>query len=130
MKELNKIQVINKNLHEIRPEILLDYEGEFEMDGNLNVGDQIWQPLIRFRNISDYEAYINHIDQNYDSEDAIFKGCIYKINTPQFNKLKGSQYGNECDSKHEVIEYRGKKCFIPTKGYFFVKCIKYLTGQD
>ena len=29
-----------------------------------------------------------------------------------------------------IIEYRGNNCFIPTKGYYFVKCINYLTGQD
>ena len=40
-KELNKIQVVNKNLHEIKQEILEDYTGEFEMIGNLKVGDQI-----------------------------------------------------------------------------------------
>ena len=63
LKELNKIQVVNKNLHEIKQEILQDYEGEFEMVGNLKVGDQIRQTQIRFRNISDYEAYINSIDE-------------------------------------------------------------------
>ena len=41
LKELNKIQVIDKNLHEIKIEILRDYSGEFEMVGNLKVGDQI-----------------------------------------------------------------------------------------
>ena len=41
LRELNKIQVINKNLHEIKNEILLNYEGEFEMIGNLKVGDQL-----------------------------------------------------------------------------------------
>ena len=41
LKELNKIQVVNKNLHEIKQEILQDYEGEFEMVGNLKIGDQI-----------------------------------------------------------------------------------------
>ena len=43
LKELNKIQVFNKNLHEIKQEILLDYTGEFEMVGILKVGDQIRQ---------------------------------------------------------------------------------------
>ena len=47
------------------------------MVGNLKVGDQIRQTHIRFRNISDYEAYINSVDQEYDSEDAISKGYIY-----------------------------------------------------
>ena len=35
LKELDKIQVIDKNLHEIKQEILQDYTGEFEMVGNL-----------------------------------------------------------------------------------------------
>ena len=100
------------------------------MVGNLKVGDQIRQTHIRSRNMDDYEAYINAIDQDYESEDAIFKGYIYKLNSPQFNKVNRSQYGNGCDFKHEIIEYRGNNCFIPTTGYCFVKCIIYLTGQD
>ena len=90
LKEFNKIQVIDKNLHEIKQEILEDYTGEFEMIGNLKVGDQIRQTHIRFRNTNDYEAYINSTDQDYDSEDAIFNGYIYKLNTPQFNKVNRS----------------------------------------
>ena len=130
LKELNKIQVIDKNLYEIKQEILQDYVGTFEMVGNLKVGDQIRQTHVRFRNMDDFEAYINSIDQDYDSDDSIFNGYIYKIDTPQFNKVNRSQYGNGCDFKHEIIEYRGISCFIPTKGYCFVKCINFLTGQD
>ena len=130
LKELNKIQVIDKNLHEIKQEILQEYEGDFEMVGNLKIGDQIRQTKIRFRNISDYEAYINAIDQDYDSEDALFNGYIYKLDTPQFNKVNRSQYGNGCSFDKLIVEYRGNNCFIPTKGYCFVKCINYLTGQD
>ena len=94
MKELNKIQVKNKNLQEIKQEIIIDYTGEFELVGNLKVRDQIRQTHIGFRNIDDYEAFINIIDQDYDSEDVIFNGYIYKLNTPQFNKVNRSQYGN------------------------------------
>ena len=130
LKELNKIEIVNKNLHEIKNEILQDYIGVFEMVGNLKIGDQIRQTHIRFRNMDDYEAYINSIDQDYDSDDAIFNGYIYKLDTPIFNKVNRSQYGNGCDFKHEIIEYRGNNCFIPSKGYCFVKCINFLTGQD
>ena len=130
LKELNKIQVIDKNLHEIKQEILQEYEGDFEMVGNLKIDDQIRQTKIRFRNISDYEAYINAIDQDYDSEDALFNGYIYKLDTPQFNKVNRSQYGNGCSFDKLIVEYRGNNCFIPTKGCCFVKCINYLTGQD
>ena len=100
------------------------------MVGNLKVGNQIRQTHIRFRNIPEYEAYINTIDQDYDLKDAIFYGYFYKIDTPQFNLVNRSQYGNGCDFKHEIIEYRGNICFIPTKGYCFVKCINFLTGLD
>ena len=130
LKQLNKIEVINKNLHEIKQEILEAYTGEFEMVGNLKVGDQIRRTHIRFRNLDDFEAYINSIDQDYDSEDAIFNGYIYKIDTPQFIKVNRSQYGNGCSFDKIIVEYRGNNCFIPTKGYCFVKCINFLTGQD
>ena len=74
------------------------------MVGTLKVGDQIKQTHIRFRNISEYEAYINSIDQGYDAEDSIFNGYIYKINFSQFNLVKRIQFGNGCDCKQEIIE--------------------------
>ena len=30
----------------------------------------------------------------------------------------------------KIIEYQSNNCFIPTKGYCFLKCINNLTGQD
>ena len=74
LRELNKILVIDKNLHEIKQEILQDYTSAFEMVGNLKVGDQIRQTNIRFRNFNDFEFYINSIDLDYDSDDSIFNG--------------------------------------------------------
>ena len=91
------------------------------MTGNLKVGDQIRQTVTRFKNMDNFEAYINSIDQGYDSEDAIFNGYPYKLDTAQFKKVNKSQYGNGCDFKHEIIELRGNNCFIPTKGYCFIK---------
>ena len=115
LKEFKKFQVIDKNLHEIKFKKLLDYTGEFEEVGDLKIGDQVRQTHIIFRNIDDYQAYINSVDKRYDAEDAIFNGYIYKINTLQFNKVNRSQYGNGCDFKHETVEYQGKNCYIPTK---------------
>ena len=103
LKQLNKIQVIDKNLHEIKQEILLDYTGEFELVGNLKVGYQIRQTDIRFRNMDDFEAYINSIDQDYDSDDSIFNGYIYKNETKQFNKVNRSQFGNGCNFDKSII---------------------------
>ena len=39
---------------------------------------------IRFKNMEDSENYINAIDIDYDSEDVIFTGYVYKLNTPHF----------------------------------------------
>ena len=130
MKELNKFHVIDENLHEIKQQLLQDYTSAFEMVGNLKVGDQIRQTHIRFRIMDDFEAYINAIDEGYDAEDAIFNGYIRKLDIPQFNKVNQSQYGNGCDFKQEIIEYRGNNCFIQSNVYCFVKSINFLTGQD
>ena len=81
LKELNKTQVDDKNLHEIENAILLDYTGDFEMVSTLKVGDQTRQTHIRFRNVTEYETNINVFDQVYESEDAIFKGYLYKVDT-------------------------------------------------
>ena len=130
LKELNKIEVIDKNSHEIKNEILQDYDSTIEMVGTLIVGDQLRQTHIRFRNMIDFETYINSINESYDADDSIFNGYVSKINTPKFNKIKRSDFGNGCDFQHEIIEYRGNNCFIPTKGYCFVKCVNFLNGQD
>ena len=82
------------------------------MVGSLVIGDQIRQTHIRFRNVADYESYIYAIDQNYETDDAIFNGYIHKINTSQFNKVNRCQYGNGFDFKYEIIEYQDNNCFI------------------
>ena len=130
LRELSKVHVIDKNLPEIINEILVDYESEFEMVGREKIADQSHESHIRFRKLDDYEAYIDAIDQDYESEDAISNGYIYKIITPQFNLVNTSKNGNACDFKHKFIEYRDKNCFIPTKAYCLVKCINFITGED
>ena len=73
LEELKKFKLLKK-LHESKQERLVDYSGEFEMVGNLKIGDQIRQTQIRFKNTTEFEASINTIDQDYESEDAIFNG--------------------------------------------------------
>ena len=85
LKELKRIHVLDRNLHEIKIETTGDYGGKIEMVGKLSIGDQIRETHFRFRNITDYERYINSIDEGYEAEDSIFNGFIQKIKTPQFN---------------------------------------------
>ena len=119
--ELNKKEVIDKNIHEIKNEIIRDYAGEFEIVGRMKIADQTRETHFRFSNTDNYEAYDIPIDQDYEFEDAVFIGYLYKIKTLQFNLVNRSQNGNCCDFKHEIVEYRGDNCFIPTKRYCFVK---------
>ena len=46
------------------------------MVGKVAVDDQIRETHVRFRKNTDYEAYINAIDQDYEWEDAIFNVYI------------------------------------------------------
>ena len=100
------------------------------MVGKLSIGDQFCETRIRFRNNTDYEAYINSIDEGYDAEVCIFNGFIYEIDTPQLNLVNRSQFGNECDFKQQIFEFPGNICYIPTKSYCFIKCNNFLTGKD
>ena len=99
------------------------------MSGKLLIGDQLLQLHTRFRDIADYEAFFS-IDEGYEADHDIFKGYFCKVNTPQFNLVKRSQYRNGFDFQLEIFEYRGINFFIPTKCYCFVKCINYLNNCD
>ena len=63
------------NLHEIKKEISEDYTGDFELIGSMLVGEIEQKTNIRFKNVDDFETYINATDNTgYDSVDVIFTG--------------------------------------------------------
>ena len=95
------------------------------------VGEIEQKTKIRFKNVDDFESYINALDNSgYDSEDVIFTGWLYKLNTPEFKNVNGSQYGRGTDFKQDIVEYIGNNCYIPTSGNCFIKCISYFTKKD
>ena len=126
----NKIYVNNLNLHEIKNEILKDYTGDFELKGLMNIGHNELETNSRFKDIDHFERYIITIDVDYDSEDIIFTGYIYKLKTPQFNDVQGSAYGKRTNIMQKIVDYHGQICYIPTSGISFIKCIIYLTEKD
>ena len=79
--------------------------------------------------MGDFETYINAIVNDYDSDDVIFIGYIYKLNTPQFNVVRRSAYGRGTNYMQENVENHGQNCYIPTSGMCFFKCINYFTTQ-
>ena len=72
----NKIYVNNLHLHEIKNETLQDYTGDFELNGKMIIGPVEHKTNIRFKNMDDFERYINAIDVDYDSEDVTFTGYV------------------------------------------------------
>ena len=106
----DKIYVNNLNLHEIKNETLQDYTGDFELNGNMIIGPVENKTNIRFKNMDDFEKYINAIDVDYESEDVIFTGYVCKLYTPQFKVGKRSPYGKGTNYMQEVVEYHGQNC--------------------
>ena len=127
----NRKYVNDLNLHEIKNEILEDHLGDFDLIGSMLVGEVEQKTKIRFKNVDDFESYINAIDNSgYDSEDVIITGWFYKKNTPEFKKINRSQYGRGTDFKQDIVEYIGNNCYIPTSGNCFIKCITSFTKKD
>ena len=126
----NKIYVNYLNLHEIENEILQDYTGGFELNGKMIIGPIEHKTNIRFKNMDDFENYMNAIDVDYDSEDVTFSGYVYKLNTPHFKVVKRSAYGRGANYMQEIVEYHGQNCYIPTSGMCFIKCINFFTKKE
>ena len=85
---------------------------------------------IRFKNMDDFESYINATGIDYDSEDVTFNGSVYKLDTLQFKVVKRSVYGKGTDCMQEIVEYHGQIVYMPTSGICFIKCIIYFTKKD
>ena len=125
----NKIYVNNLNLYEIKNEFLQEYTGDFELNGLMIIGPIEHKTNIRFKNMVDFESYINAIDIDYDSEDVVFTDYKYKLNTPHFKVVKRIRYGRGTNYMQEIVEYHGQNCYIPTSGMRFIKC-NYFTKKD
>ena len=123
----NKIYVNNLYLHEIKNEIQKDYTGDIELNGLMIIGPIEHKTNIRFKNMVDFESYINAID---DSDDVTFTGYVYKLNTPQLKVVKRSTYGKGTNYMPEIVEYHGQNCCIPFLGMRFINCNNYFTKKD
>ena len=126
----NKICVKILNLHEIKNGLSQDYTGDFEVNGLMIIGPIEHKTNIRFKNMDDFEIYINAVDIDYDSEYGTFTGYACKLNTPQFNVVERSAYGKGTNYMQEIVENRGQNCFIPTSGMCFIKCNNCFTKKD
>ena len=85
---------------------------------------------IRFKNMDDFERYINAIDIGHDSECVTFTGYLYKLDTPQFKVVERSASGKGTNYMQEIVEYHGQNCYILISGMCFIKCINYFNKKD
>ena len=98
------------------------------MFGILLIGEIEQETISRFKIVNDFENYINAIDNcGYDRDDVIFTGWLYKLNTPEFQKVNRSYNGRGTDFKQDIVEYIDNNCYFPTSGNCFTKCINYVT---
>ena len=119
----DKIYVTALNLHEIKNEILLFFTGDFDLNGLMDIGPVKHKTIIRFKNMDDFESYINAIGIDFDSEDVTFTCYLYKLNTPQLKVVKRSAYGKGTNYMQEIAEYYGQNVYVPTSGMCFMKYI-------
>ena len=94
------------------------------------IGPVEHKTIISFKNMDDFERYINAIAIDYISEDVAFTGYVYKLKTPHFKVVKRSAYGKGTNFMQEIVEYHGQNCYVPTSGVCFVKCINYFSKKD
>ena len=58
---------------------------------SLLIGEIEQKTSIRFENVDNFETFNIAIDVDYDSEDVVFTVWLYKLNTPEFNRVIGAQ---------------------------------------
>ena len=126
----SKISANSLNLHEINSEVLSDFTDDFEMTVSMLIGEVEQKRTIRFRKIEDLETYITAIDVDYDREDVIFTGWLFKLSTPHLNMVSRSQYGRRTDFEQKIVEYINKICYIPTSVNCSMKCFNHPTVKD
>ena len=131
LKELNRRENHDLNLHEIGNELLKGFNGVFQMVGSLVVGENLRKANISLRNIKDFEPYIKSLDENgYENGDSVFTGYFCEKEIPVFNLVNRSRFGKGSDFKRDFVEVIGDNCYIPTSKKCFIKCISFLTGRN
>ena len=62
---------------------------------------------IRFKNMDDFESFIDAIDIEYDGEDVTFIGYVYKLKTRQLNFVGRSAFAEGTNYMKVISEYYG-----------------------
>ena len=91
-------------LQELKTERLVNYTEIFEKVGENVFGEHKETTSKRYKKTEHCKSNINSIDMDYDADDSTFISCIYKLNTPVFNKVHRSVCRNRMDFKQYSLE--------------------------
>ena len=121
IKELNKKEVYNMILHEIKNEVLGDYNGVLEMVGSIDLVKKIE----KLKSGLEIRKIIKHIrvvfDEGYNADDSIFTRYLFILETPAFHLVNRSGFEKGTGFKTDIIEVVGDNCYIQTSHYCFIK---------
>ena len=100
------------------------------MLGKMKTGLIEHKTNLRFKNMDNFESFINAVEIDYESHDVIFTGYIQKFTTHPFNAVKRSSYGEGTNYMNEIVERYGQNVFSPTSGSCFIQCNNYYTNNE
>ena len=120
-----------QNINEILNE-RFDNKNIFKLNGTLVIEDT--DNKIRtnrfFEDGEELGFFIDAILDKYDDiPNILFTGDIY-VHHRIFNEVRRSDYSKGADEFFDIVEYKGKQCYIPTGNACFLKCINYVYNID
>ena len=100
------------------------------MIGSMLVDETEQKTNIRFKNFDGFENYFNASDVDYHSEDFIYTGWLYNLNTTELIKVNRSQDGRGTHLKQDIVDYIGNNCYILKSGNCFITFNNFVTSKD
>ena len=113
LAEADRSNIKGLNVFEIRDKLDNENRG-FELVGDITINGIKKKTNKRFKNMNDFESYIEKIDEKYDGEDVVFEGDAFQLPQPEFKPIKRSNYGKGTNHLFDIEEYFGTNCYIPT----------------
>ena len=115
-------------------DLILDSQRDkypFKINGEFIINDG--EPFQFNRFYKDSEQRTKSIEKMIDKYDetleVLFSGYMIKY-TKVFNQIKRSSYGKGCDAFNNILEYKGKLCYLPTGNVCFRRCLDFIYKRN
>ena len=130
LAEENKI-IYNQVPINILVEDMEKIKNGFFTNGYFSLGEEGEIDTNRFfKNSDELAKFIDKILAKYDDHPSIYyTGNIYRY-FRNFKRVNRSDHGRGANDFHNIEEYEGKNCYIPSGNGCFLKCINYIFDKD